>query len=150
MATKQLIRLDSNQKLTLVIAMLALVIAIWAANETRQTRLDTRRAQLRGEALAFIQEARANFNLFNCYAMVVGVDPVGKKEVKMSLDSGEDKIRADLAKMADFSDAGLTAFEGYLNQVRGRVQNNITENLVKVRGTWDKDLREKADSVCKV
>jgi hypothetical protein len=135
---------------TIALSLLALIVAIWAANETRQTRLDTRRIQLRGEALAFLQETRAVVNTFNCYALVKGTDLKGKDEFMHFLAEEERLIRDGLSNIVEFSIDGLSTYEKSINSVRGRVQNTFNEQLVLIRNSWDKELRDKADSVCKI
>ncbi len=134
----------------IAISVIALVIAFWAAHETRETRLDSRRSQLRGEALAFLQEAQSTINTFNCYALVKGVTLNGKEELKAFLADKDRFIRNGLSELAEFSPEALGIYEKHLNDVKGRLQNGLNADLMVIRNSWDKELREKADSVCKL
>jgi hypothetical protein len=43
----------------------------------------------------------------------------------------------------------MAIYEKNLNAVKGQPENKLNTALVEIRKSWDKDLREKADSVCK-
>lgn len=135
---------------SLVISFVALGVAVWAANETRETRLDTKRIQLRAEGLAFLQETRSVVNTFNCYALVKGADLKGKDDFMRFLADQEHLIRDGLSNISEFSPGALAIYEKSLNAIKGQVQSTFNENLVLIRNSWDKELREKADSVCKL
>lgn len=131
-------------------SIIALIVSFWAASETRQTRLDTKRMQLRGEVSAFLQETHLAINSFNCYAMVKGADVKGKGDFMQLFSAKEASIRDGLADIADASPNELIVFEKTLNAVRGQLQNIMYENMTIARNSWDKELRDKVDSVCKV
>ncbi len=141
---------DRIQVWTILLAVLALFVSIWAANEARQTRLDTRRIQLRSEAMALLQETRSSINTFNCYALVKGAELQGKEKFMEFFAEQEKLIRDGFSQIAEFSPDDLAVYEKELNQLRGKLPNRINEVLVLARNNWDQALREKADSVCKI
>jgi hypothetical protein len=135
---------------TLLVSILALLAAAWAANETRETRLDTRRMLLRSEAQAILIESRSTLHTFNCYGLVKGAEFKGKDEAMKFIEEQENQVRQGLIGMWDYSSSALTAYEKSLNTIKGDIQNTFYEKMIIVRNSWDKDLREKVDSVCKL
>lgn len=135
---------------SLVISIFALLVAVWTAHEGRQTRLDTKRIQLRSEALNVLQEIRSVVNIFNCYALVNGVDTTGKDELMRFLADQEHRVRDGLSAVNQYSSDELNIYEKSLNSVKGQFQNLFNEKLVLFRNSMDQQLREKADSVCRL
>jgi hypothetical protein len=142
-------KLDTIQAVTLTISVFALVASLWAANETRQTRLDARRTLLRNEAYATLIELRASLNTFNCYALVKGVEIKEKDNFMKFMDEQESSIRAGMIEMWDYPADGLTAYEKSLNTNKTQARSTFYQIITMIRNSWDKDLLEKADSVCK-
>lgn len=152
MSTRKVPQPSANKRgisFPLIISLIALAVSSWAANETRQTRLDTKRAQLRTETMEFIQENRTVANTFNCYALVKGAELQGKDDFMDFLAEQENLIRGDLAEIGEFSSGDLTTYEKRINELRGKARSRFNEKLIVIRNSWDKDLRDKADSVCK-
>lgn len=141
-------KLDTIQAVTLTISVFALVAALWAANETRQTRLDARRTLLRNEAYAMLIELRSSLNTFNCYALVKGVEIKEKDSFMKFMDEQESSIREGMIEMWDYPADGLTAYEKSLNTNKTQARSTFHQTITMIRNSWDKDLREKADSIC--
>lgn len=141
--------LDTIQAVTLTISVFALVASLWAANETRQTRLDARRTLLRNEAYATLIELRSSLNTFNCYALVKGVEIKEKDSFMKYMDEQGSSIRAGMIEMWDYPTDGLTAYEKSLNTNKTQARSTFHQTITMIRNSWDKDLREKADSICK-
>ena len=135
---------------SLAVSAVALIVAVWAANETRETRLDSKRAQLRAEALEVLVDTRSAVNTFNCYALVKGAELKGKEAFMQFLTNEERQIRDGIVLIGSFPSSALATYEKSLNEVKGAVRGEINEKLMLIRASWDKDLREKADSVCKL
>ena len=143
--TQQSIRYDYS----LILSVFALVIAGWAAYESHEARLDSKRSQLRNEALEIIADIRSATNTFNCYALVKGVDLSGKEDFQHFLADKEHQIRKGIGEIATFSSSALAIYEESLNDVKGKARTELNEKLTLIRASWDKSLRDQADSVCK-
>lgn len=146
----QLLPTTSEIDFSLVISIIALLVAAWAANETREARLDSKRMQLRGDTLAYIQEVRSVVNTFNCYGLVKGAKMEGKDDFMRFLEDHEISMREGISQLDNFGASALAIYKKNLNAVKGQSQNKINTILVEIRNSWDRDLREKADSVCKL
>jgi len=152
-ATPSQLTTDSRSKggldFSLCVSIVALCVAFWAASETREARLDTKRAQMRSEALENISEVRSSLSLFNCYGSVAGTEMKGKLELQKFLEGKEFEIRKSLAELSNFSRDALAIYENDMNQVKGRVKADVDEKVTEIRAKWPVELREKADAVCK-
>lgn len=142
-------KLDNTQIGTILASTLALIISCWAASETRQTRLDAKRLQLRGEALALVRDANLAVNTYNCYALVKGADLKGQDAFMSTFRTNVQHVRDDIQNIADASQSDLITIEKVLNTFNGELQNTMNERLIIDRNSWDKGLRERVDSVCK-
>lgn len=118
-------------RFTLSISISALLLSAWSGYESREARLDARRAALRTAALATLKSAAGTMVKLECYfnETAGGWEPYGRtqKETLVSSHKGTrevlDEIRSDLPSINTAGSDDLDQFEARVNRLQGMFED---------------------------